>query len=68
MMEPVLRQSGSVARKFVRRHAMNTVQRSLTGRLARLNTSAKSAQPRDFMDIRFMEELDCSGFINRLYK
>jgi hypothetical protein len=30
--------------------------------------AAKTAQPRDFMDIRFIEELDRSGFIDRLYK
>jgi len=29
--------------------------------------AAKTAQPRDFMDIRFIEELDRSGFIDRLY-
>ena len=30
--------------------------------------AAKTAQPRDFMDIRFIEELDRSGFIDRLYR
>jgi hypothetical protein len=30
--------------------------------------AARTAQPRDFMDIRFIEELDRSGFIDRLYK
>jgi hypothetical protein len=30
--------------------------------------AAKTAQPRDFMDIRFIEELDRSGYIDRLYK
>ena len=30
--------------------------------------AAKTAQPRDFMDPRFIEELDRSGFIDRLYK
>jgi len=30
--------------------------------------AAKTAQPRDFMDIRFIDELDRSGFIDRLYK
>lgn len=30
--------------------------------------AAKTAQPRDFMDTRFIEELDRSGFIDRLYK
>ena len=29
---------------------------------------AKTAQPRDFMDIRFIDALDRSGFIDRLYK
>jgi hypothetical protein len=29
---------------------------------------AKTAQPRDFMDIRFIDELDRSGYIDRLYK
>jgi hypothetical protein len=30
--------------------------------------AAKTAQPRDFMDIRFIDELDGSGFIDRLYR
>jgi NitT/TauT family transport system substrate-binding protein len=30
--------------------------------------AAKTAQPREFMDTRFIEELDRSGFIDRLYK
>ena len=30
--------------------------------------AAKTAQPRDFMDTRFVEELDRSGFIDGLYK
>jgi NitT/TauT family transport system substrate-binding protein len=30
--------------------------------------AAKTAQPRDFMDTRFIEELDRSGFIDRLYQ
>jgi hypothetical protein len=30
--------------------------------------AAKTAQPRDFMDTRFIEELDRSGFIDGLYR
>ncbi|MGZ8453974.1 MAG: ABC transporter substrate-binding protein [Candidatus Binatia bacterium] len=30
--------------------------------------AAKTAQPRDFMDTRFVDELDRSGYIDRLYK
>jgi len=30
--------------------------------------AARTARPRDFMDTRFIEELDRSGFIDRLYK
>ena len=30
--------------------------------------AAKTVQPREFMDTRFIEELDRSGFIDRLYK
>jgi NitT/TauT family transport system substrate-binding protein len=30
--------------------------------------AAKTAQPRDFMDTRFIDELDRSGYIDRLYK
>ena len=30
--------------------------------------AARTAQPRDFMDNRFIDELDRSGFIDRLYK
>lgn len=30
--------------------------------------AAKSADPKDFVDIRFLEELDKSGFIDKLYR
>src|ERR1051325_4039667 len=30
--------------------------------------AARTAQPKDFMDIRFIEELDRSGYIDRLYR
>jgi len=30
--------------------------------------AAKTAQPRDFMDTRFIDELDRTGYIDRLYK
>jgi hypothetical protein len=30
--------------------------------------AARTAQPREFMDTRFIEELDRSGFIDELYK
>jgi hypothetical protein len=29
---------------------------------------AKEAKPEDFVDARFVQELDDSGFINNLYK
>jgi hypothetical protein len=29
---------------------------------------AKEARPTDFVDLRFIKELDDSGFINALYK
>lgn len=32
------------------------------------NPEAKSAKPDDFVDIRFIRELDQSGFIDGLYK
>jgi hypothetical protein len=43
---------------------MKAVLDELSPKLA----AAKTAQPRDFMDTRFIEELDRSGFIDRLYK
>jgi ABC-type nitrate/sulfonate/bicarbonate transport system substrate-binding protein len=43
---------------------MRTVLDELSPKLP----AAKTAQPRDFMDTRFIEELDRSGFIDRLYK
>ena len=36
--------------------------------LAEENPKAKSAKPEDFMDIRFIKELDESGYIDNLYK
>mgnify|MGYP001586700119 FL=1 len=30
--------------------------------------AAKTADPKDFVDIRFLEELDRSGYIDRLYR
>ena len=43
---------------------MKAVLDELSPKLA----AAKTAQPRDFMDTRFIEELDRSGFIDGLYK
>ena len=43
---------------------VKTVLDELSPKLA----AAKTAQPRDFMDTRFIEELDRSGYIDRLYK
>jgi hypothetical protein len=30
--------------------------------------AAQTANPKDFIDIKFLEELDRSGFIDQLYK
>ena len=30
--------------------------------------AAKNADPKDFVDVRFLEELDRSGFIDKLYR
>jgi hypothetical protein len=30
--------------------------------------AAKNANPKDFVDVRFLEELDRSGFIDKLYR
>ena len=43
---------------------VKTVLEELSAKLP----AAKIAQPRDFMDLRFIDELDRSGFIDRLYK
>jgi ABC-type nitrate/sulfonate/bicarbonate transport system substrate-binding protein len=43
---------------------MKAVLDELSPKLA----AAKTARPRDFMDTRFIEGLDRSGFIDRLYK
>jgi hypothetical protein len=36
--------------------------------LAETDPKAKAAKPDDFVDIRFIKELDESGFIDELYK
>jgi hypothetical protein len=36
--------------------------------LAEENPKAKSAKPEDFVDSRFIKELDDSGYIDNLYK
>ena len=36
--------------------------------LAEENPKAKSAKPEDFVDARFIKELDESGYIDGLYK
>lgn len=36
--------------------------------VAKDNPRAKTARPQDFFDMRFVRELDESGFLNRLYK
>ena len=43
---------------------VKTVLEELSAKLP----AAKTAQPRDFIDLRFIDELDRSGFIDRLYK
>ena len=43
---------------------VKTVLEELSAKLP----AAKTAQPRDFMDTRFIDELDRSGYIDRLYK
>ena len=36
--------------------------------LAQTDPKAKAAKPEDFVDMRFIKELDESGFIDELYK
>jgi len=36
--------------------------------LAQTDPKAKNAKPEDFVDMRFIKELDESGFIDGLYK
>jgi len=36
--------------------------------LAQTDPKAKAAKPEDFVDIRFVKELDESGFVDDLYK
>ena len=36
--------------------------------LAETDPKAKAAKPEDFVDIRFIKELDESGFVDELYK
>jgi hypothetical protein len=36
--------------------------------LAETDPKAKAAKPEDFVDMRFIKELDDSGFIDELYK
>ena len=36
--------------------------------LAQTDVKAKAAKPEDFVDVRFIKELDESGFIDQLYK
>jgi len=42
--------------------------RTVLDELAPKLPAAKTANPRDFMDVRFIDELDRSGFIDRLYQ
>ncbi len=42
--------------------------RTVLDELAPRLPAAKTANPRDFMDVRFIDELDRSGFIDRLYQ
>jgi hypothetical protein len=36
--------------------------------LAQTDPKAKAAKPEDFVDVRFVKELDESGFVDDLYK
>jgi NitT/TauT family transport system substrate-binding protein len=59
-----------IIRDVVPRKPYPTIEgvRAVLDELSPKLPAAKTAQPRDFMDIRFIEELDRSGFIDRLYK
>ena len=42
--------------------------RTILEALAAGNPAARAAKPEDFVDMRFVKELDDSGFIDRLYR
>jgi len=42
--------------------------KNILGPLAETDPKAKTAKPEDFVDMRFIKELDESGFIDDLYK
>src|SRR5262245_58470928 len=42
--------------------------KNILGPLAETDAKAKAAKPEDFVDMRFVKELDESGFIDELYK
>ncbi|MBI2181800.1 MAG: ABC transporter substrate-binding protein [Deltaproteobacteria bacterium] len=42
--------------------------KTILGELAKKLPAARTANPRDFMDVRFIQELDKSGYIDGLYR
>ena len=42
--------------------------KNILASLAETDPKAKAAKPEDFVDIRFIKELDESGFVDELYK
>jgi hypothetical protein len=42
--------------------------KNILASLAETDPKAKAAKPEDFVDVRFIKELDESGFIDDLYK
>jgi NitT/TauT family transport system substrate-binding protein len=59
-----------LVRGFVPRKPYPTVEgfKSVLAELAEQIPAAKSADPKDFFDIRFLDELDRSGYIDGLYR
>jgi len=52
------------AKPYPNMESFKTIFRDLSDRIA----AAKSADPREFVDISFLQELDKSGYIDRLYR
>jgi NitT/TauT family transport system substrate-binding protein len=68
--EKELEESYQLLRSFVPIKPYPTLEgfRTIFGDLAKRVPAAKSADPKDFVDVRFIEELDRSGFIDGLYR
>ena len=68
--EKELEDSYQLLRSFIQVKPYPTLQgfKTIFADLAKRVPAAKNADPKDYVDTRFIDEMDRSGFIDKLYR